>query len=519
MAALSVTRKKPISRLDSIVRDSSRKPWAPIAGWAIALWILVGIAALAYFSMLLANTCFFAAGPDSSGYCNEAKLLARRQVRVVVEPMRQFNLDPSSIYAFTPLAFSRGTIAYTMVPTYPAGLPLHLVTAAAIGGWKTAPFLVVPIVAMLCLGMIYLVARELGLSRLWSIAAVLVLAAFPVFIEQAIQAVSDDLATFYALLAVWCALRARRKPAMAVATGVAFAAGVWVRPTNLLLIVPLSFALRWRWTMLLMAAEGALPIGIALGWFNTELYGRPWRTGYGMVAEAFSLQAPCFGMHARAVASLLTPLVLPCGLLAVFDRYRQRFDRALLATWFLVFFGLYACYRYCPDESSTRFLLPGVPGVILGLLCTMSDAWKWAAARGWPRVSSAVAVILIVAIVVNGWENTVQLRVLDHQKNDSVYPESVRWAEKSLPNDALVFAGLLSGAFLYYSGRVTVRWDQIGRGDRLQKLRDSPAGVLPWYAVLSDVECSGECLRRIIPGAWTAIGRNRDITLWRYDAR
>ena len=42
---------------------------------------------------------------------------------------------------------------------------------------------------------------------------------------------------------------------------------------------------------------------------------------------------------------------------------------------------------------------------------------------------------------------------------------------------------------------------------------------LPWYALLSDVEFSGERLRQIIPGRWTVVGRNRDITLYRYEGK
>ena len=86
-----------------------------------------------------------------------------------------------------------------------------------------------------------------------------------------------------------------------------------------------------------------------------------------------------------------------------------------------------------------------------------------------------------------------------------------------MPSDAIVYSALLAGAYYYYDPhRVTVRYDQI-HGDRLQTLQSSAAAALPWYALLSDVECSGERLRQIIPGRWTVVGRNRDVTLYRYE--
>ena len=45
----------------------------------------------------------------------------------------------------------------------------------------------------------------------------------------------------------------------------------------------------------------------------------------------------------------------------------------------------------------------------------------------------------------------------------------------------------------------------------------SAAATLPWYALLWDGECSAERLRQIIPGHWSVVGRNRDVTLYRYE--
>jgi hypothetical protein len=95
----------------------------------------------------------------------------------------------------------------------------------------------------------------------------------------------------------------------------------------------------------------------------------------------------------------------------------------------------------------------------------------------------------------------------------------VQWAEKQLPPDAVVLTGLLSGAFYYYTERLTFRWDELKKHNRTQRLQATTANVFPWYAVLSDAECTAECLQQVVPGRWTSLGRNRDITLWRYEGR
>ena len=476
---------------------------------------LIAVAALAaYFLFLYRHTSFFAAGPDSSGYMNEAKLLSGGHLRVPLPQLALFGFGDDAIWLFTPLGFVPAKHA-TMVPTYPAGLPLHILVAARVGGWERAAFLVGPLTAIGCLLLCYAVGRELGLPSPWALIAPVMLAPFPIFIDRGVQTASDDLAMLWALAAIFCALRAQRQPLMATAAGAAFAIGVWVRPTNILLALPLAFAFRWRLPLLARSVVAAAPIGIALGWYNYELYGIPWKTGYGAFNDILIAEPICATFHLKALAKLLTPVVVPGGLLVVVDRRVDRWKRAMLATWFGVFYLFYAFYNYCPSAFATRLLLPAVPALLLGVALLLRDL-----ASSWRVIGSIAAAVVVAAVVARGiYLLANKSEVLREHEVAFVYPETVRWTEQRLPSNAILYSALLTGAYYYYyPQRITVRYDQIF-GDRLQRLQSSAAATLPWYALLSDVEFSGERLRQIIPGRWAVVGRNRDITLYRYERK
>ncbi|MGZ7081407.1 MAG: glycosyltransferase family 39 protein, partial [Thermoanaerobaculia bacterium] len=240
--------------------------------------LLVALATAAYVSFLARHICYVAGGADSSGYLNQARLFATGHASMRVPLLDVLHLDPWFTIMFVPLGFHTGTHG-VMVPVYPPGVSAIFAVAGMIGGWNVAPFLIGPLFALGCLLLMYAVARELGLPELFALAATALLAAFPAFILIAVQPVSDVIATFFALLTIWCALRATRVAAGAAPAafwaGCAFAAGVAVRPMNALLIIALVLALRGRKPLLVRAAIGMAPIAIALLCFNYALYGNP----------------------------------------------------------------------------------------------------------------------------------------------------------------------------------------------------------------------------------------------------
>lgn len=447
-------------------------------------WLLA-IALLAYLSFLSKHNAFVVGGADSSGYFNFARMLVTGRLSIDVEPIEAMKLDASWVPVFAPSGFKPAPHGRAIVPTYPVGLPLHLAAFAQIG-WDAA-HRVPPLAATLCLLLMILIARELGLPEWAAWAGAAVLGAFPTFILVATQPLSDVVATMWALVAVWCALKDRP-----LRCGVAFAIGVLVRPTNLLLAPAIVVAMRAKPRALLIAAAAALPFGIGLLVLQNILYGSPWRTGYaaGMLALEHFRGASL--AHAKWLVLLLTPIVFPGGLFT---------KRLLIAAWFIPFFAFYAFYGVYDSWGATRFLLPAVPALIFGALLL--------------PVKRVFAILFAVAMILVPIKQTRALHVLDVPRREHVYLDSVIWAEREIPDDAMVIAGLFTGTFFFYEDRWTVNWPMLD-GDRFQLLR-AYAAPRKWYALLSDVELPPEELRRRYPGRWVAVGRREDVTLWRLD--
>jgi hypothetical protein len=458
----------------------------------------------AYVALLLRNTCFFASGPDSSGYLGEARMFASGHLRVDVAPLRALHLDPSFAGVFTPLGFDPYRNTTEMVPTYPPGLPLHFAAAGLIGGWRYAPYLVITIAAIVALLLMYGIARELELPAPFAIASAALLAASPIFITFAMQPMSDLPATTWALAAIFFGLRSRRMPAPALAAGAAFAIGVWVRPTNILLAVALLFALPLRIRQLAFAAIGALPFAIALAWLQREQYGGWFRTAYGTVGDIVSANMPCLVFHMRGTLQMVTPLLFAGALLVIAMSGVAWHTRAMLVSWFGVFFAFYAAYHYCEGWISSRFLLPAIPALIIGSLIALDRL---------TRSRRALALIVILIVVIGEARAGSKLKVFRIDDYESVFPESVRYVEQRVPKDALLITGVLSGAF-YDAGHWTARWDRLD-AEHFATLR--AAAHAPVFAMISDGEVPAAELHRRLPGRWLRVGRIRDVTLYQVE--
>src|SRR5215472_6774323 len=254
------------------------------------LLLLGAVLLAAYGVFLVRHSAFAVGGSDSSGYLNTA--VRMRHGTLVARPRSLDRLglpDPQAV-ACIPLGFVTGPRPGTMAPLYPAGFPAHVLIAAAIFGWKIGPYLVSPIAAIVSLLLCYRLGRDLGLSALASAAAAAVLGAWPVFLFQALQPMSDVVAMLWCLAAILFARRAQERSIRALAAGAAFGIAVLVRPTDALLLVPLAFALPLSRRCILLFAAGGVPFAALLAIYNRICYGSPLRSGYGVIglSEAFS---------------------------------------------------------------------------------------------------------------------------------------------------------------------------------------------------------------------------------------
>lgn len=469
-----------------------------------------------YLVLLLKYNCYFSGGPDSSGYCTEAKMIASGRMSLPVPLLRDLQLPPEMIVAITPIGWMRGKVDGTMAPTYPAGVPMHQALLGRFFGWDRAPFLVGPVVGCLTLFVFVLLMSELGLPLEYAMGGAVIYVLIPAFVNHALQPVSDVVASFYSILAIWLALRASRvAPGIvpAVLSGVAFSIGVWVRPTNFLLCIALAFALRWNPRRLIAAAAGSAPLGLALAWWDKMQYGSPFRTGYGSLFDVIKPYPACGAFHLGMIVSMLTPLIAFGALFVFFDRRVGGWLRTLIGVWIGSFLLFYSFYDFC-DE---RFLLPALPALLAGFLLVLKRATD-AVGEYTPVFAQVIAGLVILTLIGLQVKALLEQDTFELAKYDGIYPSTIAFAEARLPKDAVVVSGLMAGAFLYDSGRFTFRFDMLPDAGRLAVVREAAKRAHKrWYALLSVAEMTPERFAVWEPARWVPVGINGDVTLWRLE--
>ena len=119
--------------------------------------------------------------------------------------------------------------------------------------------------------------------------------------------------------------------------------------------------------------------------------------------------------------------------------------------------------------------------------------------------SSEWLAILALAI----WQDR-RLEPLAVGEDESIYPEIVH--RFNFPKDAIVMSGQFTGAYLYYTGRDCIRWDQLDN-DRFQLLRAYVTNAnLRWYAVLTPYEW--EQVQKF-NASWTKLDEHRGVLFLR----
>ncbi len=483
-----------------------------------SVFAVTGAALLAGYALVLFHhTSFAAGGSDSSGYLNGARLLSRGRVTEPVRGLERLNRPVDDAPLFIPLGYRPGPRPGTMSPSYPPGLSLHMAAAAAVGGWSRAPFYTSPVAGLACLVLLYFLGRELGLPRGLAIAGSVLLGFMPVFVFEEVVAMSDVPATAWAIASVLAALRARRTPGFAALAGAAFAIGVLVRPMNALLLPALLLALPARPKSWGLFALGGIPFAGFQLLYNDAAFGGPLVTGYGGLlagALAWNNFSPRAVHYTLWLSRTISPLPLLGWVAFAFDRKVALRDRALLFVWFAAFFLFYSFYAVYEAWWYTRFLLPGLPAVILGALLLLRDALGLAEPSSGRRVPLrvAAAVILILAVLA------VEIRFLDKEKvhkiykGERAYPDACEMARRRLPANAILVSMQMSGALHYYTDLTYVMWNMMD-GARLAELRAATESRgYRWYALLAPFE--QEEVKKNLPENWREIDRTGDIALW-----
>jgi hypothetical protein len=489
------------------VRWIVRLPWraiAPVAGvvgYAVLLWLHLGA---------------YAGGSDSSGYFNGARLLAECRVSTPLRTVPGLPANTVHQSAWVPLGFTdSGRDA--MVPTYPIGLPLAVAAAATLAGWTTGPDALMLLHALAGVFLVFALARACGLSTGTAGLAALLLATSPLYLFMSLNMMSDTPALVWTAAAVLLAWKSRDHPAWAVAAGLAMSEAVLVRPTNVLVIVPVALCLgvaRRSWLALIV---GGVPGAAVFVTYNLAAYGRALTTGYGDMSRFFGVGngLPSLRTYVAWLPVLLTPIgVLALGL-PLLARRAGRMAMVLFA-WAAGFLVFYAFYYFTHEAWwSLRFLLPAFPPLIVGALWVGSaSVQRWRAAFRHRRAMALAGVTLALLLIAHNAFWVRRLGALDTGYGERVYLETTSWLSDHVPSNAVVLATQVSGAVFYYTEFPVLGWQTAP--DALRRLESHLlASNRPLYAVLFPYEVEEQKALDRIPGRWELVGKVRQVTVWR----
>ena len=499
------------NRLEAVDPSIHTARWSPVSDTIYVVLAIIGLAA--FGAVIAARMGGGAGGSDSSGYINAAQLIGEGRLHA---PRRIPALPHSSEYPeylTTPLGF-KPSGPTQMTPTYPLGFPAIIAAVTVLFGPTMAPKVTIWLHAIAALVLVGILAKKARLSNGWAIAGMVLLGTSPLMLSYSVQAMSDVPAMVWVTLIIVTAWSEGKAGVRHVFVGIAFSMAIFVRPTNVLALIPLSVCLAADWRKWLFFGLGGIPGGFV--WFrvNVVLYGKAISTGYGDMSNYFgtAFAGPTFVHYAVWLPVILSPAV---ALLLVFPFLGQISLRlrVLVGAWVVPWLGFYAVYSF---TGSTwwylRFLLPCFPALILGTLLAAKQV-----TRGWGsfgiRASGAAALVCLL-IWSTFW--TRKLFALNSGIDDRIYQRGVMVAEQTIPKHALILAMQMSGALECYSKRPFLRWDFIDPDLASGLRQDCLAQGKSIYAVLFPFEVQ-EVTRRRLPGPWKEIASVGQIGIWRLE--
>ncbi len=497
------------------------KPNPPTPGAFAERWPFVALMVmLALYAAFLARfSTQVAGGADSSGYLNSARLLAAGQLQStlrVPDVIAAAEPELNRVH-FTPHGFFPHQDPAHLPPTYPPGIPLQFALAGKLLGWTAGPLAVELLVALGALALCYLVGRECGLGRWSAIAGAVILGLSPLFLFSSLQPLSDTAAATWSLAAIWSALRLHRTGRLtwAAAAGATFAMAVLVRPTNTVLLPALWVLIGLHWRRLLAFGLAGLPAALWLGYYNHTLYGAATRSGYGDWYSSFGAEyfGPTALHFAHWLVLLLPAVLLPAALVAGLLRPLRQRSLCVLALWFGAVAGLYSFYTVSHEAWwCLRFILPAFPPLIIAGLLTLQQLTS-----RWRIGGLVVSAILVAWSALGSWHWTRQLGVLWTATYESAYQEAAETARRTLPPDALVVAGYISGAVYFYTDLPMLRWDLVEPADFKRYAATMAKAGRPVFALIFEAE-EKDALAGHVRGDWTRIGTVRNVGLWRLNS-
>jgi hypothetical protein len=481
---------------------------------------VIGLLIYGYF--LASHAAYAVGGSDSVGYAQVARSMLKGELVRPVPGLDLLGLPNDFNHLFLPLAYIPGTQPGTMAPAYPVGFPMLIAFGALVAGWEHGPFLVSPLVGLMSLFLIYLLGLELGLSRGFSAAGVIILAASPTFIHYSTQPMSDIAEMFWALTAILAALRSRKRDGWALLAGAAFGMAFLTRPSGAFLLVPLLFSLRLRFKNILFFVLGGLPLAAIFFVYNVVANGDPLSMGYLATRNIYMRTAGFidrFNFYRYWINVTMSPLPLLGWAVVAADRKVEWRNRATLISWFGAYLLFYSCYDIYGPWWYTRFLLPAYPAMILGALLVVRDVAglfrKWLTEVNQARLKWVVLAILLGVTLSHENRNIRKFDLFNFGAGEIAHYNSCRWADQTMPSNSLVVSWQMSGALWFYTERPIVRldWTWPHQWSAVKK-RAAERGY-QWYALLMPFEI--EEAQKRLSGKWTKMGMVGPVSLWRIE--
>jgi 4-amino-4-deoxy-L-arabinose transferase-like glycosyltransferase len=480
---------------------------------ALGLWA----ALIAYGVVLAALIGAAPGGSDGSGYFNEARLFSHFRIH---EPLRVLPGIPYNVarpFLYNPLGYRPAVDGSAqLVPTYSPGLPLMLVVAARVIGWRHAGDAVLLLHSLAGLVLTYFLGRRLGLGRGWSFAAAALLAISPLYLFMSLWAMSDVPSMVWATAAVVAAWKCRERPFWALASGLCAAVAFLVRPTNFLIAVPMLIVIGPSPRRLLLALLGGLPGVAAWMAINHAAYGAYLQSGYGAIGSEFheSLVPGTLSFCLKWLPVILSPLVIASPAIVGFLGSRTRIAAAL-ASWAALYVAFYSPYRWTHEDWwFLRFLLPAAPALMVAGMIVLQ--WVFGALRA--HIAGPVRVVLLSGMFATcAWAEARQIKPLHAWSighGEEKYGRVAAWLRANVPSNSAIIAEQFSGATYYFTNYVLIRSDELDHGTA-DKVRESVRSEgRPVYMVVFPAE---KHFIAEMPGKWIQVSAVEDVSIWRGD--